>query len=36
MGMQQSVSVGEHRRMDEQRLKAEKLRREAIKKRLNK
>lgn len=36
LGMQQSVSVGESRRMDDQRLKAEKLRREAIKKRLNK
>lgn len=36
LGMQQSVSIGESRRMDDQRLKAEKLRREAIKKRLNK
>lgn len=36
IGMQQSLSIGESRRMDDQRLKAEKLRREAIKKRLNK
>lgn len=36
LGMQKAVSVGESRRMDDQRLRAEKLRREAIKKRLNK
>jgi hypothetical protein len=36
LGMQQSTTVGETRKMDEQRLKLEKIRREAIKKRLNK
>ena len=36
LGMQSSLSLGESRRMDDQKLKAEKLRREAIKKRLNK
>lgn len=36
LGMQSSVTLGESRKMDEQRLRAEKLRREAIKKRLNK
>jgi hypothetical protein len=36
LGMQQATSIGESRRMDDQRLRAEKLRREAIKKRLNK
>lgn len=36
LGMQDTVSLGESRKMDDQRLKAEKLRREAIKKRLNK
>lgn len=36
LGMQKSTSIGETRRMDDQRLKAERVRREAIKKRLNK
>ena len=36
LGMQSSLSLGESRRMDDQKLKAEKLRREAIKKRLTK
>lgn len=35
-GLQTSVSVGQSRRMDEQRLRLEKLRRDAIQKRLNK
>jgi hypothetical protein len=34
--MQKSTSIGETRRMDDQRLKAERIRRDAIKKRLNK
>ena len=36
LGLQTAVSVTETRRMDEQRQRLEKLRREAIKKRLNK
>jgi hypothetical protein len=36
LGMQSATSLGESRRMDDQRLKIEKIRREAIKKRLNK
>ena len=36
LGMQKSVTLGETRRMDDQRLKAEKVRRDAIRKRLNK
>lgn len=36
LGMQTSVSLGTSRRMDDQRLRAEKIRRDAIKKRLNK
>lgn len=36
LGMQKAVSLGDSRRMDDQRLRAEKLRREAIRRRLNK
>jgi hypothetical protein len=36
LGMQQNVGLGETRRLDEQRLRLEKLRRQAIAKRLNK
>jgi hypothetical protein len=36
LGMQKAVTVGETRRMDEQRQLLEKMRRAAIKKRLNK
>jgi hypothetical protein len=36
LGMRQSQGVRENKRMDAQRLQAEKLRRDAIKKRLNK
>lgn len=36
LGMQNSTTLSENRKMDEQRLRTEKLRREAIKKRLNK
>ena len=36
LSLTQNVSLGESRRMDEQRQKLEKMRREAIKKRLNK
>jgi len=32
LGMQKSTSIGETRRMDDQRLKAERVRRDAIKK----
>lgn len=36
LAMQNTANLGETRRMDEQRLKAEKQRREAIKRKLNK
>jgi hypothetical protein len=36
LGMQKSTSIGETRRMDDQRLRSERIRRDAIKKRLNK
>lgn len=36
LGLQESVSLGQTRRLDEQRLAAEKLRRAAIKKKLGK
>jgi hypothetical protein len=36
IGMQNATSLGESRRLDEQRLRAEKLRRDAIRKKLNK
>ena len=36
VGLQQNVAFGESRRMDDQRLRLERLRREAIQKRLNK
>ena len=36
LGMQKSTTLGESRKIDDQRLKAEKIRRDAIKKRLNK
>jgi hypothetical protein len=36
LGLQQSVSLGETRRMDEQRRKIEKIKRDTIRKKLNK
>lgn len=36
LSLTQNISIGESRRMDDQRQKLEKMRREAIKKRLNK